>query len=128
MENPGIEKQASELIRQWVGEVAQLQEGVEIEVREEPHCPDPSCPLKRTVVEWTEVAGKKRRAVVVKPLAYVRQGDVERAVRKGWGGLSSFAPSPSSGGTPTVLSDLSSGSSLLDRSATPKTELPPPTH
>jgi len=82
MENLRIEKQASEHIRQWVSAAAQLPADAEVGVREEPHCPDPSCPLKRTVLEWSDAAGKKRRAVVVKPLAYVRQGDVERAVRR----------------------------------------------
>jgi hypothetical protein len=81
MENPGIEKQAGELIRRWVGEAAQLPAGAAVEVREEPHCPDPGCALKRTVLEWTDAAGKKRRAVVVKPLVYVRKPEVERAVR-----------------------------------------------
>jgi len=65
-----------------MGVVAQLPEGTAVEVREEPHCPDPTCPLLRTVLEWVDAAGKKRRVVIVKPLVYVRQADVERAWRR----------------------------------------------
>lgn len=82
MQGANDEQAVTGRIRQWVGAAAQLAEGAAVEVREEPHCPDPGCALKRTVLEWTDAAGKKRRAVVVKPLVYVRKPEVERAVRK----------------------------------------------
>ena len=74
---------APAILANWVRTEAGLPEGTVVTVLEEPHCPDPGCPLRRTVLEWTDAAGKKRRAVVVKPLAYVRRGDVERAARRG---------------------------------------------
>ena len=70
-------------IIKWMREVAGLAADAVVEVREEAHCPDPGCPLRRTVVEWADATGKARRAVMVKPVAYVRQEDVERAVRVG---------------------------------------------
>jgi hypothetical protein len=76
------EQAAIEHIRQWVNGVAHLPKDTGVEVREEPHCPDPTCPLLRTVLEWVDAAGKKHRVVIVKPLVYVRQADVERAVRR----------------------------------------------
>jgi hypothetical protein len=83
MENPRIKHPSNAHIQQWIGEAAQLPEGAPVDVREEPHCPDPACPLRRTVFEWTDTGGGLRRAVIVKPLAYVRQVDVEKAVRRG---------------------------------------------
>ncbi len=68
-------------ISHWMREVAGLGADAVVEVREEAHCPDPSCPLRRTVIFWTDAAGHKHRTVVVKPLVYVRREDVVRAMR-----------------------------------------------
>jgi hypothetical protein len=68
-------------VQTWVREIAGLAPDAAVEVREEAHCPDPSCPLRRTVLLWRDTAGKTHRTYLVKPLAYVRQPDVERALR-----------------------------------------------
>jgi len=73
---------APAILANWVREEAGLPEEAVVTVLEEPHCPDPGCALKRTVLEWTDAAGKQHRAVVVKPLVYVRKPEVERAVWK----------------------------------------------
>jgi hypothetical protein len=70
-----------EHIQVWVREVAGLAANVVVQVREEPHCPDPACPLRRIVIFWTDAGGHNHRAVIVKPLAYIRRPDIERAVR-----------------------------------------------
>jgi hypothetical protein len=68
-------------IQIWVREVAGLEANAVVRVREEPHCPDPVCPLRRIVILWTDAGGHTHRAIVVKPLAYVRRPDIERALR-----------------------------------------------
>jgi len=71
----------TEDIIKWMRDVAGLAADAAVEVRDEAHCPDPGCPLRRTVIIWTAVAGQSHRIVVVKPVAYVRREDIERAVR-----------------------------------------------
>ncbi|HTB62926.1 MAG TPA: hypothetical protein VK737_04995 [Opitutales bacterium] len=71
----------SDPLASWVRELAGLTPAAKVEIHEEPHCPDPSCPLRRTVIEWTDSTGMTHQAKVVKPLAYVRRADVERALR-----------------------------------------------
>jgi hypothetical protein len=68
-------------IIKWMREVAGLAPEAVVEVRDEAHCPDPGCPLRRTVIGWTVSPGQSHRIVVVKPVAYVRREDIERAVR-----------------------------------------------
>ena len=68
-------------IQTWIGEILGLPLGAAVQVQEEPHCPDPTCPLRRTAIQWTDNEGKTHRAIIVKPLAYVRRPDVERALR-----------------------------------------------
>ncbi len=68
-------------VQAWVREVAALPPEAEVQVHEEAHCPDPSCPLRRTVLQWTDAAGKTHRTFLVKPLVYVRRDDVVRALR-----------------------------------------------
>jgi len=68
-------------VQTWVREMAGLTADAAVEVREEAHCPDPSCPLRRTVLLWTDAAGKTHRTFLVKPLTYVRRPDVERVLR-----------------------------------------------
>jgi len=70
-----------EQIKTWVGEILGLPVGASVQVLEEPHCPDPTCPLRRTVIQWTDKEGQSHRAVIVKPLAYVRGPDVENALK-----------------------------------------------
>jgi hypothetical protein len=70
----------TEQIQTWVGEILGLPVGPSVQVQEEPHCPDPTCPLRRTVIQWADKDGKTHRTVIVKPLAYVRRTDVERAL------------------------------------------------
>jgi hypothetical protein len=65
----------------WVGEILGLPVGTSVQVQEEPHCPDPTCPLRRTVIQWIDKEGQTHHAVIVRPLAYVRRPDVERALR-----------------------------------------------
>ncbi len=71
----------SDHIPTWVREVLGLAPEAVVRADEEAHCPDPSCPLRRTVLQWPDAAGKTSRTVIVKPLAYVRRPDVERALR-----------------------------------------------
>ncbi len=68
-------------VQDWVRAIAALGPDAAVEVRKEAHCPDPSCPLRRTVIIWTDAAGTTHRTFLVKPLAYVRRPDVERALR-----------------------------------------------
>jgi hypothetical protein len=68
-------------IQAWVGEILGLPEDMAVQVREEPHCPDPTCPLRRTVIQWTDKDGQAHHVVIVKPLAYIRRSDVESALR-----------------------------------------------
>ena len=68
-------------VQAWVREVAGLAADAVVEVHEEAHCPDPTCPLRRTVLLWTDAAGKTHRTFMVKPLAYVRRDDAERVLR-----------------------------------------------
>ena len=69
------------LIESWVRVILFLPDTTVVQVQEEPHCPDPTCPLKHTVLQWTDKDGKPHRAVIVKPLDYVRHPDVERALQ-----------------------------------------------
>jgi len=71
----------SEHIQSWVREVAHLAPDAVVRVRDESHCPDPSCPLRRTVIIWADSAGQHQRISIVKPAAYVRRAEVERAWR-----------------------------------------------
>jgi hypothetical protein len=71
----------SALIESWVREAAGLKPEAVVQVEDEPHCPDPACPLRHTAISWADAAGKTHRAVIVKPPAYVRRPDVERALR-----------------------------------------------
>ncbi len=68
-------------IASWVREVAQLGPDAAVQVRDEAHCPDPACPLRHTAILWADAAGQTHRIVIVKPPAYVRRPDVERALR-----------------------------------------------
>lgn len=68
-------------IASWVRAVAGLGPDAAVQVRDEAHCPDPTCPLRQTAISWTDAAGKTHRTVIVKPPAYVRRADVERALR-----------------------------------------------
>jgi hypothetical protein len=68
-------------IQAWAAEILGLPAGASMQVQDEPHCPDPTCPLRRTVLQWADKDGKTHRAVIVKPLVYVRRPDVERALR-----------------------------------------------
>ncbi|MGA2053400.1 MAG: hypothetical protein ABSH19_08825 [Opitutales bacterium] len=83
MEGTNDEQAVVGHIRRWLGEAKAVPADAKVQVREELHCADPACPLRRTVLEWTDAAGGRRRAVIVKPLVYVRRADVERAVRRG---------------------------------------------
>jgi len=71
----------SVMIESWVRETAGLTSDSAVDVRDEPHCPDPACPLRHTAISWTNPAGKTHRVVIVKPPAYVRRPDVECALR-----------------------------------------------
>jgi len=71
----------TEDIIKWMRGVAGLAPDAVVEVRDEAHCPDPGCPLRRTAIVWTVPPGQNHRIVVVKPVAYVRRADIERAVR-----------------------------------------------
>ena len=71
----------SALIESWVRAGAGLTPEAVVQVRDEPHCPDPGCPLRHTSIAWKDAAGKTHRTVIVKPPAYVRRPDVERALR-----------------------------------------------
>jgi hypothetical protein len=73
--------EADETVKGWLRETAGWPGEMTINLREEPHCPDPACPLRRTVLTWTDAHGGERTAIIVKPLAYVRPGDVQRAWR-----------------------------------------------
>ena len=70
-----------EHVQTWVREVGGLAADAIVQVCEEPHCPDPTCPLRRIAIFWTDVGGHTHRAIIVKPLAYVRRSDIERALR-----------------------------------------------
>jgi hypothetical protein len=68
-------------IESWVSEILGLPVDSVVHVQEEQHCPDPTCPLRHTVLQWNDREGKPHRAVIVKPLDYVRRPDVEQALR-----------------------------------------------
>lgn len=68
-------------VQSWVREIAGLPPEAEVQVHEEAHCQDPTCPLRRTIIQWADTAGKNQRTFLVKPLTYVRRADVERALR-----------------------------------------------
>jgi hypothetical protein len=68
-------------LESWVREVAGLGPDAAVRVRDEAHCPDPACPLRHTAIIWTDPTGKTHRTVIVKPPAFVRRPDVERALR-----------------------------------------------
>ena len=68
-------------VRAWVQAVAGLGEDAEVHVKEEPHCADESCPLRKTTLKWSDTAGKSHHATIAKPLVYVRKPDVERMLR-----------------------------------------------
>jgi len=68
-------------IESWVREILSLPVDSVVQIQEEPHCPDPTCPLRHSVLQWTDKDAKHHRAVIVKPLDYVRRPDVEQALR-----------------------------------------------
>jgi hypothetical protein len=73
---------ATAAVAEWLRVAAGLAPDAPVSVGEEPHCPDASCALRRTVLEWRDPAdGGTRRAEIIKPVVYVRRADVERAAR-----------------------------------------------
>ncbi len=77
-----VREEALRAIPVWACQIWGLPEGTPIEVREENHCIDPSCPIKRVVVETGPGVEPRRSLMMIRPLVLVTRHHVEEAARE----------------------------------------------